>query len=161
MATASWRQVVAMALSSALVLMWAAHLSAQGGPKPIDFWIISGYNYNPAQPFDPSPRYRPNAIPPAIRALDGQKVTISGNAMAVDYSSGLMSEFILNATIDACGFGEAPRINEWIYVRMANGRKTQVYTAMDMTITGTFRIKEEVEDGRLIGLYSIDADSVQ
>jgi hypothetical protein len=129
--------------------------------RVIDFFAISNYAYNPKAPWDSMPPKADFTIPPAVRALDGQKVRIVGNAMALDYSSGSMTEFILNATFDACGFGADPRINEWIHVRMAPGLKASIFTGIELEVSGTFSIKEQVEDGRVIGLYSMVADSVK
>lgn len=155
-------RVLAALVPVALTAALAANLDAQAGtPKFIDFWAISSYDYNPKEPYEPAPARAVNTIPPAVRALEGQRVSIAGNAMALDYSSGLMSEFILQASVDACGFGASPRINEWVYVKMAGGQKVRVLTASDMTVTGTFHIREQVEDGRVVGLYTIEADAIQ
>jgi hypothetical protein len=164
MTSVRFRRAVAVLSAAAWIAVVAPTAGAQtkpGDPTPIDFWKIAYYDYNPREPFEPMPTKAQNTIPADVRKLDGQKVAIAGIGMALDYSSGATSEFILQASVDACGFGAMPRINEWIYVKMAGGKKTPVYTAMEMVVTGTFRIREEVEDGRVVGLYSIEADRVQ
>jgi hypothetical protein len=160
----SRRWVLAALMPAMLTAGIAVRVSAQAntsGPANISFWTISNYDYNPKEPFEPAPRQAVNTIPPAVRAFEGQKVAIDGNAMALDYSSGMTSEFILQTSADACGFGAMPRINEWIYVKMASGKKIQVSTAMDMTVIGTFHIRETLEGGRVVGLYTIDADTAR
>lgn len=128
----------------------------------LDFWFLAGYDYNPAEAFDPSPRQAKNTIPANILALNGKKVEIYGNILPLDYDSSGTSTFILNASVDACGFGGVPRINEWVYVAMKPGQKAKTYGAgYEILVRGTFSIAEEVEKGRVVGLYSIVADSVQ
>lgn len=155
------------------ILLLAANfgLQAQSSAKPgasksgymfLDFWFLAGYDYNPADPFDPSPKQVKNTIPANILALAGKKVEIYGNILPLDYDSSGTSTFILNASVDACGFGGVPRINEWIYVSMKPGQKAKTYGAgYEILVRGTFSIAEEVEKGRIVGLYSIVADSVQ
>ncbi len=128
----------------------------------LDFWFLAGFDYNPSDPFDPSPKQVKNTIPATILALQGKKVEIYGNILPLDYDSSGTSTFILNASVDACGFGGVPRINEWIYVSMKPGQKAKTYGAgYEILVRGTFSIAEEVEKGRIVGLYSIVADSVQ
>lgn len=158
----------------AAVLMLAGTVTAEaqsGAAKPgqtksgymfLDFWFLAGFDYNPTDPFDPSPKQVKNTIPANILALAGRKVEIYGNILPLDYDSSGTSTFILNASVDACGFGGVPRINEWVYVTMKPGQKAKTYGAgYEILVRGTFSIAEEVENGRIVGLYSIVADSVQ
>lgn len=159
--------VLALGLLAAPLLAQAP----QAGAKPtasksgymfLDFWFLAGFDYNPNDPFDPSPPQVKGTIPANILALEGKKVEIYGNILPLDYDSSGTSSFILNASVDACGFGGVPRINEWIYVTMKPGQKARTYGAgYEILVRGTFRIAEEVEKGRIVGLYSIVADSVQ
>lgn len=146
---------------TAIVLLCVAAGAAAQKAQSIDFWTISSYDYNPRQPFEPAPARAVNTIPASVRALEGRTVEIDGNAMTLDYSSGMMSEFILQSSADNCAFGAVPRINEWIHVTMRDGKQVRVLTALDVTVTGTFHIQEQVEDGLVVGLYRIVADSVK
>jgi hypothetical protein len=129
--------------------------------RPVDFRALASYIYNPKAPFDMTPPRAGGSVPASVRVLHGQKIRITGNAMAIDYSSGFMTEFILNSSIDYCGFGAEPRINEWIYVRMAPGGKARIYTGVELEVAGTLTIREEVENGLVVGLYSIVADQTK
>jgi hypothetical protein len=168
------RQTLVGLSVAAAVLMLAGTLSAQAQStaKPgtttksgymfLDFWFLAGFDYNPNEPFEPSPKQVKNTIPANILALNGKKVEIYGNILPLDYDTSGTSTFILNASVDACGFGGVPRINEWVYVAMKPGQKARTYGAgYEILVRGTFSIAEEVEKGRVVGLYSIVADSVQ
>lgn len=135
---------------------------SKSGYMFLDFWFLAGFDYNPNEPFEPSPKQVKNTIPANILALAGKKVEIYGNILPLDYDTSGTSTFILNASVDACGFGGVPRINEWVYVTMKPGQKARTYGAgYEILVRGTFSIAEEVEKGRVVGLYSIVADSVQ
>lgn len=165
--------VIRLSIVAAMLLL-ASNLGVQAqssGAKPtvsksgymfLDFWFLGGYDYNPADAFNPSPKQAKNTIPANVLALNGKKVEIYGNILPLDYDSSGTTTFILNASVDACGFGGVPRINEWIYVSMKPGQKAKTYGAgYEILVRGTFTVAEEVEKGHVVGLYSIVADSVQ
>jgi hypothetical protein len=128
----------------------------------LNFWYLGSFDYNPKDRDTPTPRQAPNTIPPHIRALDGQRIEIVGNILPLEFDASGTAAFILNATVDACGFGGVPRINEWVHVRMKDGNKTRVDKPGDEILArGVFHVAEQVEEGRVVGLYSLLADSVQ
>jgi hypothetical protein len=149
-----------MTVASHNPLAAAAPSQAASAYQLVDFFGLANYVYNPKDAFNPTPLPAVGTIPGWITALNGKKIRIRGNSMAVDFSEGMMSEFILAVSQDVCGFGAIPRINEWIYVTMVGGKKAKVITGGDMVVNGTFTVKEDLVKGRLIGLYSLDADSV-
>lgn len=166
--------VTAAVAGAVVVCASAAAIDAQQPPAPgtpsvsksgylfLDFWFLAGFDYNPAEPFDPSPKQAKGTIPAQILALQGKKVEIYGNILPMDYDSSGTSTFILNASVDACGFGGVPRINEWIYVTMKPGQKARTYGAgYEILVRGTFKVAEEIDRGRVVSLYSMVADSVQ
>ncbi|MSR06877.1 MAG: DUF3299 domain-containing protein [Gemmatimonadetes bacterium] len=139
----------------------ASPVQAQVPYAKVDFYILSNYNYSIDEPFEPTPvKPAGNTIPTSVRAYEGRKVFIRGNAVALDYSSGFMTEFLLHPTLDACEFGGTPRINEWIFVKMAEGKKVKIFTGYAVEVRGSFAIKEEIERGRVVGLYNMVADDV-
>jgi hypothetical protein len=158
------RQLAAMLLAIVAVFghgySATAQTKAPGQYPTVDFFKLANFIYNPIDKFNPTPLPAVNTVPPEIRALNGQKIKIRGNSMAVDFSEGMMSEFILAVSQDVCGYGAIPRINEWIYVTMTGGKKAKVITGGDMWVNGTFTVKEELVKGRVVGLYSIVAENV-
>jgi hypothetical protein len=127
----------------------------------IDFYAISNFDYNPKDKYDPTPLKAEGTIPAFVRGLDGQKVSMYGMAMPLDADKDGSHELILNASIDACGFGGVPRINEWAYVSLPADKKVRLYPGDEIVVKGTFHVAEQVEGGRIVGLFSITADSVR
>lgn len=160
--------VIGSAVSVSLSV-WAQRLSyepplpriSSAGLLMIDWWRLGSYDYNPLDWDSPTPKKAGGIVPAYIRKLDGAPAEILGNILPLDFDGGGSYEFILNATVDACGFGGVPRINEWIHVAMKPGQKTRYFKPGDeVLVRGEFFVKEVVERGRLVGLYSMVADSV-
>jgi hypothetical protein len=157
--------VVLLALLAGFLVGPAGRLSAQS-PDPylkVLFFDLANFAYNPAEPGDPTPHKVENGIPDKIKALDGKKVEVWGVVVPLDFEGGQTNEFLLAVTADVCGFGAIPRINEWMHVSMAGGRKIPMYATYSSTpilrVRGVLHVKEDIEDGRLVGLYDLVADA--
>lgn len=163
MALAGFCLFLTMALSAQQRPTWEPPM-----PKPsatgylmIDWWRLGSFDYNPLDWDSPTPKRAGGLVPPYIRALSGQRVEIIGNILPLDFDGGGSHEFILNATVDACGFGGVPRINEWIHVAMKPGEKTRPFKpGEEILVRGAFSVQEVIDRDRVIGLYSMVADSV-
>jgi hypothetical protein len=129
------------------------------GYIPLDFFDVSNYDYNPDEAFEPTPKPKTGTVPGWIRALNGRKVKLYGMIMPLDFDNGGSTEFIVNATVDACGFGGVPRINEWAHVKLS-GRRLRFDAGQEVIVRGTFRVGEQIENGRVVGLYSMAAETI-
>jgi hypothetical protein len=134
------------------------------GPyQKVLFFDLANFAYNPSEPGEPSPHVVAHGIPDQIKALDGRKVEVWGVVVPLEFEGGKTSEFMLAVTADVCGFGAIPRINEWMHITMAGGRKIPLYATQSYTpilrVRGVLHVKEDIEDGRLVGLYEMVADA--
>jgi len=140
-----------------------AYAQAVDQYQKILFFDLANFAYNPAEPGEPEPHQVKNGIPANIKALDGKKIEIWGVVVPLDFEGGQTNEFMLAVSADVCGFGAIPRINEWMHVSMAGGRKIPLYATQSYTpllkLRGVLHVKEDIEDGRLVGLYDMTADS--
>jgi hypothetical protein len=142
-------------------------VGAQAKPayQEINFYQLANFTYNAKEPYEPSPHAVPNALPDWVKALNGKKVVIRGNATPANIEPGGVSEFFLANQTDPCGFGTMPRINEWIYVNMGGGRLVDIRApaggTVEVLVKGTFRVKEDIEEGHIVSLFTLVADSVQ
>ena len=136
-----------------------------GGLQEVNFYQLAAFTYNPKEPYEPAPKAIPNALPEWIKALNGKKVVIRGNATPAAIDNGGVSEFFLANQTDPCGFGTMPRINEWIYVKLAGGKTVDIRApsggTVEVLVKGTFIVKEDIEAGNIISLFTLVADSVQ
>ena len=137
----------------------------QGGYQEITFWQLAAFTYNAKEPYEPSPHAVPNALPEWVKALNGKKVVIRGNATPANIEPGGVTEFFLANQTDPCGFGTMPRINEWIYVNVGGGKKVNITpppgSTVEVLVKGTLQVKEDIEEGHIVSLFTLTADSVQ
>src|SRR5437588_6044957 len=90
-----------------------------------DWFFCANYEYNHAENYEPTPHKQVGTIPASVKAMDGKKVAIYGILTPLDFNVGYATKFILVATVDVCGYGVNPRINEWMDVQMAPGQKAK------------------------------------
>jgi hypothetical protein len=99
-------------------------------------------------------------IPREVRALNGKDVSIRGFMMPMKYEGKLATEFLLMRNQSLCCYGKAPRITEWVNVRMA-GKGVKPIMDELVTVFGIFYVGAVRENGQLVGIYRLDADKLK
>jgi hypothetical protein len=101
-------------------------------------------------------------IPDSIKALDRNKIAVTGFMLPVKMSGGLVSDFFLLRTQARCCYGLPIQVNELLTVHMTG---TGVKSLMDQPITvyGTFHLAEtrDTSTGTLDGVYTLDGDKLE
>lgn len=100
-------------------------------------------------------------ISPEIQAMDGKQVEIQGFMLPLDMSEGNLRTFMLLKDQMACCFGNIPRLNEWVYVRIPNKKKVEVHQDIPITLFGTLRVGAKFEREVLTGIYHLELDRIQ
>lgn len=100
-------------------------------------------------------------ISPEIQAMDGKKVEIQGFMLPLDMLDGNLRTFMLLKDQMACCFGNIPRLNEWVYVRIPEKKKVKVHQDVPITLFGTLRVGTKFEREVLTGIYHLDLDRIQ
>ena len=135
---------------------------AKDGYEPVGFDRLAAFTFTPPeQEAGPAaqPAKAPDQIPEKIRALNDQKVGVTGFMLPVKMDGGLVKEFLLVKDPMMCCYGVMPRINEWIVVRM---KGAGVKPLMDVPITfeGRLKVGEMYENGYLTGIYLLEGDKM-
>src|SRR6202171_1473394 len=95
----SRRSTTAALFVLAAFVAWPAHAPAQAKAavpyQEITFWQLAAFTYNAKEPYEPSPHAVPNALPDWVKALNGRKVVIRGNATPANIEPAGVSEFFL------------------------------------------------------------------
>lgn len=126
--------------------------------EAISFALLSDFDYEIPDPLDPASKTAPDQVPPKVKALHGQMVSVRGFMLPLDLDTNGVSQFMLNASFDMCYFGAPVRMNEWILVKMKTGRKAK-FSHLAFTVNGKLEVGEEVKNGRVLSLYRLEADS--
>ena len=144
-----------------LVALRAAEPSKIDGYERVGFDRLASYTFtppeaDPAKPDTPPPSGA-NQIPAKIKALDQQKVAVTGFMLPIKMDGSLVKEFLLVKDPMLCCYGVMPKVNEWIVVKMVG---SGVKPLMDIPITfeGKLRVGEMYDNGYLTGLYLLEGE---
>ena len=97
-------------------------------------------------------------IPAEIREWDGRPVQMTGFMMPLTQSKAI-TEFVLVPYLFGCCFGGPPAPNHMVLVRLAGGATTP-FLRVPIYARGTFHCGETWQDGHLISLYRLEAQSI-
>ncbi len=100
-------------------------------------------------------------ISPEIQAMDGKKVEIQGFMLPLDMLDGNLRTFMLLKDQMACCFGNIPRLNEWVYVRVPKKKQVSIHQDIVITLLGTLRVGAKFEGEVLTGIYHLELDEIQ
>jgi hypothetical protein len=97
-------------------------------------------------------------IPNEIKALNGKKVVISGFMMPLEVHGETATEFLILRNQSSCCFGAAPKLNEFVMVKVPKG----VNSIMDqvVNIAGILHVGTTRENGYITQIYQMDGDKM-
>ncbi|MDB6112726.1 MAG: hypothetical protein JWR69_4476 [Pedosphaera sp.] len=99
-------------------------------------------------------------IPDSVQSLDEKKVAVKGFMLPIKLEEGRVTEFILLKNRMMCCFGLAPRINEWVSVRMA-GKGEKATMDHPVIVSGTLHVAEIRRGAVPTGIYRLDGDKIE
>lgn len=116
-------------------------------PISVGFGKLAGFDYTEGM-----------TLPTEVSDLDEKVVTVRGFMRREVPGSGPMNAFML--VNDACGCTGTPKMNEIIFCTLPDGVTTDEKTGL-VTVTGKLYVGEEKEEGVVVMLYQMDADTVK
>jgi hypothetical protein len=159
----SFPRLAVCLLGGALGLRAADAAPPADGYEKVGFDRLASYAYTAPEtegtaPKAPSPSGA-SRIPAAVRALDQQKVAVTGFMLPVKMDGGLVKEFLLVKDPMLCCYGVMPNMNEWVVVRMTQGG---VKPLMDVPISfyGVLRVGAMYENGYMTGVYLLEGEKM-
>jgi hypothetical protein len=101
-----------------------------------------------------------NQIPDKILDLNMKEISLKGFMLPLKVEKGLVTEMLIMRDQSMCCYGTVPKINEWVSVRM---QEKGVKPIMDepVTVFGTLKVGEVLENGYLVGIYEMDGQSME
>ena len=99
-----------------------------------------------------------NVIPKTVRVFDKKKVALKGYMLPLKVEDGKITELLILRDQSMCCYGAVPKINEWVSVRMPKGKGVKPVMDVPITIFGTLKVGEVLENGYLVGIYEMDGD---
>ena len=146
-----------------LTFVAATVVSSAGasGYEAVGFDRLASYEYEQPQPDPATPDAPPPSgaaqIPEKIKALDQQKVAVTGFMLPVKMEGGLVKEFLLVRDAMMCCYGVMPKVNEWVVVKMV-GKGVAPLMDVPITFEGRLQVGQIYEGGYLTGLYLLKGE---
>ena len=108
---------------------------------------------------DPMKKY---PIPAFIQELDGKDLAVVGFMIPseTDEKDERAVSFFLDRTQGSCCYGIAPKLNEWIFVKMVKGKSADISMDVPVTVFGKMEVgmRGKVEEGK--SLYRMVSEKV-
>lgn len=99
--------------------------------------------------------------PERVRALDGEKVALTGYMLPILWKDTTVPHFMLVRDLMACCFGGAPKPDEWTDVKM-DGEGAGYWSYVPVITRGIFRLAGIADEaGYAAGAYSIEGHDVR
>ena len=118
-----------------------------GDPVAVGFATLAGFDYTEGM-----------TLPKEVTDLDEKVVTVRGFMQReVPGSSPVNSFLLIN---EACGCNGTPKLNEIVFCTLPDGVTMDVKPGV-VTVTGKLYVGEVKEEGMVIALYTMDADTVK
>ena len=99
-----------------------------------------------------------NIIPKSVTDFHKKKIALKGYMLPLKVEGGKITEMLILRDQSMCCYGTVPRINEWVSVRMPKGKGVKPIMDVPITIFGTLKVGEVLENGYLVGIYELDGD---
>ena len=138
--------------------------AAKPGFASVGFDVLATFKYEVPEDAPASKTNAPAAdpdtqIPAKVKTFSGKKVAVKGFMLPLKVEGGLVTELLLMRDQSMCCFGTVPKINEWIAVKMTT---SGIKPVMDQAVTlyGTLKVGAMRENGYLVGIYQMDADTI-
>ncbi|MFT4514548.1 MAG: hypothetical protein ACI89X_004444 [Planctomycetota bacterium] len=138
--------LIMIRLPLTFLLLTAIGATPLQDPEPVGFPVLAGYEYKEGM-----------TLPKEVTNLNEKVVEIRGFMRREFAGSGPVNSFML--INDACGCMGTPMMNEIVFCTLPDGVKMELLTGV-VTVTGKLYVGEEKEDGDVILIYAMDADTV-
>jgi len=100
-------------------------------------------------------------IPKPLKDIDGSDVVIVGFMVPIEVTrEGEVKSFALTQSQAFCCFGVPPGMNEWIMVKMEEGKTAAFTLDLPVAAFGKLAVGEEIEDGYVMSVYRMGAGEV-
>jgi hypothetical protein len=162
--------VVALGLLAALTALAApaslglALLSVGGEKIPdVGFDRLAGYPFTivdagtGASAAEIEAAKKKDPAPPQVRALDGQRVAVTGYMLPLQLENGRVKKLVLMRDVTTCCYGATPNMNDYIVVTM-NGEGFTPLQDIPVVLVGRLHVALTYENGYLVSLYTLDGE---
>jgi hypothetical protein len=126
----------------------------------VSFELLSGFEYKQPVMFGNVEGGPPDQIPAPVRALDGQRISLTGFMAAYDLKQGRVRKFMLMRDRRFCCYGAQLTPIDWVDVHLDGDLTVEAIQDVPTTVTGVMHVEESVENRWVTRIYRLVADAV-
>jgi hypothetical protein len=99
-------------------------------------------------------------VPPKYRALDGQKVILTGEMVPMQSAAPEVDTFSLVYSVAKCCYGTAPQVQHFIHSTTQPGKKVPYYGGL-VKASGTLHVKVKKAEKKIDSVFQFDVEDVE
>lgn len=131
------------------------------GHQPLTFGYLSSFPYevNDDGTVAELPDGTKSRVPESFLQLDGSQVSLSGFMVPLALDGSEVTDFVLVKNQLLCCYGQAPRMNEWVFVTMQ--KPVTVNVDKPIAVSGTLSVGEDKVASQVLSIYRLQGHTVQ
>jgi hypothetical protein len=99
-------------------------------------------------------------IPQKYRALDGQKVILTGEMVPMQSAAPEIQSFSLVYSVSKCCYSGEPQVQHFIHSSVKDGKKVPYYSNL-VQVYGTLHVNVTKADGKVDSVFQFDVENVK
>lgn len=99
-------------------------------------------------------------IPPKYRALDGQKVILTGEMVPMQSAAPEINAFSLVYSVAKCCYSGEPQVQHFIHSTVDRGKKVPYYGGL-VKVSGTLHVNVKKAEGKVESVFQFDVEDVE
>ncbi len=99
-------------------------------------------------------------IPPKYRALDGQKVILTGEMVPMESAAPEINSFSLVYSIAKCCYNTEPQVQHFIHSKVKNDQKVPYWAGL-VKVYGTLHVDVKQAEGKVDSVFQFDVEKVE
>lgn len=99
-------------------------------------------------------------VPEKYRALDGQKVILTGEMVPMQSAAPEIQSFSLVYSVSKCCYSGEPQVQHFIHSSVKDGRKVPYYSNL-VQVSGTLHVNVTKADGKVDSVFQFDVENVK
>jgi hypothetical protein len=99
-------------------------------------------------------------VPPKYRALDGQKVILTGEMVPMNSAAPDINSFSLVYSVAKCCYNTEPQVQHFIHSTVINGKEVPYYAGL-VKVYGTLHVNVKKAEGKVDSVFQFDVENVE
>ena len=99
-------------------------------------------------------------VPEKYRALNGQKVILTGEMVPMQSAAPEIDAFSLVYSVAKCCYNTEPQVQHFVHSTVKNGRKVPYYAGL-VRVSGTLHVNVKKAEGKVDSVFQFDVENVE